>query len=157
MSADIHFAAEVRASETARVGRARAARKVLICATRSCSAPSRPAPSANCGGNNPSKPTTASRLKRRAREHRIITPLAAAHACGRRDPGESRQGVRTRLDADLIRRARLAASSALGRGLAAAYGGVNFRGEPGRDVCLDADSGLFVVHALERPARAALL
>src|SRR5204862_7077125 len=78
MSVDIHFAAEVSVSETARVGRLRAARNALIRATRSCSALSRLAPSTTNGAIEPSKPTTASTVATRATENRIITPLAAA-------------------------------------------------------------------------------
>src|SRR5206468_2127814 len=43
------------------------------------------------------------------------------------------------------------------RGLTAAYSRLNFRGQLRRDICFDANSGLLVVHAFERPPRADLL
>src|SRR5437879_5853153 len=108
MSTDIHFAAAVRVSDTVSVGRLRATRNELMRATRSCSTLSRLAPSATCGVNEHSKPTTASTVARAAGENRINTPLGAAHARCDHGPEESRQGVRKAVDADLIRRACLA-------------------------------------------------
>src|SRR2546421_13037770 len=109
MSPDIHFAAEVRVSDTTRVGRLRAARKAFTRATRSCSAPSRLAPSATWGVNKLSRPTTASTVARRPVENRIITPLAAAHPWCARDPGSRVRVSGEGADADLIRQARLPA------------------------------------------------
>src|SRR2546428_13001702 len=59
MSADIRFAAAVSVSETARVGRPRAARNSFTRPTRASSVESRLAPSATDGDSNPNNPTTA--------------------------------------------------------------------------------------------------
>src|SRR2546427_9331023 len=77
MSTDIHFAAAASVSETASVGRPRAARNVLTRATRSCSAASRLAPAATCGANETNRLPSASMPAQAHHRSRIDPPVLA--------------------------------------------------------------------------------
>src|SRR5438132_603622 len=91
MSADIHFAAAVSVSETARVGRPRAARNSFTRPTRASSVESRLAPSASDGDSKPNNPTTASTLAATTLGRRMALPFLGTHSpCNERVTEECR-------------------------------------------------------------------